>query len=70
MGKEARLNKLQRELDEARLMVLRLVVSMSRVGRESNENAVSAARDKLVDWGLDLTADRMKCEALLGFKFW
>jgi hypothetical protein len=64
------MNKLQRDLDEARLMVLRLVVSMSRVGRESNEDAVSAARDKLANWGLDINNDRMKCEKLLGFKFW
>jgi hypothetical protein len=63
-------DRFKRELDEACLMVLRLVVSMSRVGCESDEDAVSAARGKLADWGLDINNDRAKCEALLGFKFW
>jgi hypothetical protein len=66
-------DRFKRDRDEARLMVLRLVVSTYRVGweeGESEEEVFSEARDKLANWGLDLTADRAKCEALLGFKFW
>jgi hypothetical protein len=66
-------DRFKRELNEARLMVLRLVVSMSRDGWEEGESegeVLSAASDKLANWGLDLTNDRAKCEELLGFKFW
>jgi hypothetical protein len=64
-------DKLKLERDEARLMVLRLVVSTYRVGWEEGENeeeVLSEARDKLANWDLDLVNNKERCEELLGYE--